>query len=156
MFKLNGSNTRKSHFYCTLRYHCSTHPLWKWSNLMFFWIVFDFFSNVNSCVYLDLFTLQIQLEKVGLVKHPKKNDFHCTLRDHCRAIIEEKWTKFVSFWKIFLCSFKWDWPKIVSPDGVKDISLWSWMVKTPKSSTTTTAVIWHFSTKIPIYFWFFG
>ena len=39
---------------------------------MFFWIVFDFFSNVNSCVYLDLFTLQIQLEKVGLVKHPKK------------------------------------------------------------------------------------
>ena len=72
VFKLNGSNTRKSHFYCTLRYHCSTHPLWKWSNLMFFWIVFDFFSNVNSCVYLDLFTLQIQLEKVGLVKHPKK------------------------------------------------------------------------------------
>ena len=86
----------------------------------------------------------------------QKNDFHCTLLDRCRAINEEKWTKFVSFWKIFLCSFKWDWPKILSPNGVKDISLLSWMVKTPKSSTTTTAVIWHFSNKIPIYFCFFG
>ena len=117
-----------------------------------FWVLFPIWPVTFVFIYL--------LNRNSLTKwHWSsiwKNDFHCTLRAHCRAIIEEKWTKFMSFWKSFFCSFKWDWPKILSPNGVKDISLQSWIVKTPKSSTTTTAVIWHFSTKIPIYFCFFG
>ena len=52
-----------------------------------------------------------------------KNDFHCTFRVHCSAISEENWTKFMSFWKLILCSFDWDWPKIFSPRRVKDMNL---------------------------------
>ena len=47
----------------------------------------------------------------------------CTLRDHCSAISEGNWTKFMSFWKLFLRSFEWDWPKTFSPNRLKDMNL---------------------------------
>ena len=57
----------------------------------------------------------------------------------------------------FYAFFEWVRPKMFSKRYfVKDMSFQSWMVKTLKSPTTTTTVIWHFSTKIPIHFWFFG
>ena len=139
-----------------MRYHCSTLLEQKCSKFMLLWKVFDCFSLMWPIPFIYIYLLNWNSLKKWDWSSIQKNDFHCTLRDHCRAINEEKWTKFMSVWKIFFCSFKCDRPKILSPNGVKDISLQSWMVKTPKSSTTTTAVIWYFLTKIPIYFWFFG
>ena len=44
----------------------------------------------------------------GMSLIPKTFTFTVPLRYHCIAIIEWKWTKFMSFWKIFQCSFRWD------------------------------------------------
>ena len=70
--------------------------------------------------------------KVGWIKHQKK-----------------------SFSQYLRISFKCVWPNVFSPECVKNMSLQSWMVITPKSLTTTTTVIWHFLTKIPILICFF-
>ena len=116
------------------------------------------FSHYRSCptvrdwiaVYPALFNLVDIAQQNEIGQSSEKHNFHCTLRDHCSTISEGNWTKFMRFWKIFLCFLEWDRPKIFSPNRVKDMSFQSWMVKTPKSPTTTTTVIWHFSTKIPI------
>ena len=122
-------------------------------------IIIELLHNLIKQLDISIF-ISISLEEIAqqneIVQTPELHNFHCTLRDHCSAISEWNWTKFMRFWKIFLCFFEWDRPKIFSPNSVKDMSFQSWMVKTPKSPTTTTTVIWHFSTKIPIHFWFFG
>ena len=115
----------------------------------------------NSTKKFDiLISISISFQDIAqrneICQTPEKHNFHCTLSDHCSAISEGNWKKFMRFWKIFLCFFEWDRPKIFSPNRLKNMSFESWMVKTPKSPTNTTTVIWHFSTKILIWIWFFG
>ena len=112
-------------------------------------------KKIDILIFISI-SLKITAWQSGIGQTPEKNDFYCTLRYHCNAIFEGNWTKFMSFWKIFSCSFEWDQRKIFSPNRVKDMSLQSYEGKTRKSTTTTTAVIWHFLSMIPIYFWFYG
>ena len=54
--KLNGSNTRKYHFHCTLRYHCSALSEWKWTKLINFWKGFECFSKCDqSCLSRSIY-----------------------------------------------------------------------------------------------------
>ena len=103
-------------------------------------------KKIDILIFISI-SLKIIAWQSGIGQTPEKNDFYCTLRYHCNAIFEGNWTKFMSFWKIFSCSFEWDQRKIFSPNRVKDMSLQSYKGKTQNSTTTTAAVIWHFLAK---------
>ena len=69
-----------------------------------------------------------------------KFNFYCTFQDPCSTISQWHWAKFMSFWKLFKWSFKWDQPQISIFICLKDIAWQSGMGQTTLKSIFT--VLW--------------
>ena len=82
-------------------------------------------------------------------------DFYCTLGDHCTAIFEPNQLKFMSFWKCFKRSFRWDQPNFWELKRLKAISKQSWSVQPAKITTTPKTSFWPFFVQKPKFYQFF-
>ena len=69
---------------------------------------------------------------------------YCTLRDHCSAVFQPIWAKFMLFWKDFFSSFNCRQPRFGNFIRLEAIPNWSWWCKGPNLTTTGRTVIWQF------------
>ena len=96
---------------------------------MSFWKIFVCFNERVHPRFCSSNRLGAISYRKWLVQPGQKKDFLYTLRLHCILIYWSIGMKYMSFWKLFVCSFEWDHPRFCSSNRLGAISFRRWLVQ---------------------------